>query len=167
MEELQTSFQIRQAEIDDTAVILEMIRELADYEKLSDKVMATEELLKVTLFGTNSPAEVQLVYDDEGVIAYALYYRTFSTFLGLPGLYLEDLYVREAARSRGIGEALLRRLAQRTLELGGGRLEWSVLNWNKPAIDFYKKMGADTLDGWTTNRVAGESLEKLATGKAS
>jgi GNAT superfamily N-acetyltransferase len=162
MKEIKSDFKIRQAEVGDVADILTLIRELALYENLLDAVVATEELLKETLFGINSPAEVQLAYAEDGILGFALYFRTFSTFLGRPGIYLEDLYVRESARGRGLGEALLRQLANRTLEIGGGRLEWAVLNWNEPAIGFYKKMGAAPLDEWTTYRVTGENLQELA-----
>ena len=162
MTEIQTDFEIRQADLEDLPVILELIKALAEYEHLSDEVVATEELLEVTLFGLNSPAEVQIAFDKKQTLGFALYFRTFSTFLGRPGIYLEDLYVRESARGKGVGKALLRRAAQRTREIGGGRLEWSVLNWNEPSIKFYQKMGASPLNEWTMFRVTGEKLEKLA-----
>jgi GNAT superfamily N-acetyltransferase len=162
MKEIKSDFKMRQAEVGDVAEILALIKELALYEHLLDEVVATEELLKETLFGINSPAEVQLAYAEDGILGFALYFRTFSTFLGRPGIYLEDLYVLESARGRGVGEALLRQLAHRTLEIGGGRLEWAVLNWNEPAIGFYQKMGAAALDEWTTYRVTGENLQELA-----
>ena len=162
MTEIQTDFEIRQADLEDLPVILELIKALAEYEHLSGEVVATEELLEVTLFGLNSPAEVQIAFDKKQTLGFALYFRTFSTFLGRPGIYLEDLYVRESARGKGVGKALLRRIAQRTNEIGGGRLEWSVLNWNEPSIKFYQKMGASPLNEWTMFRVTGEKLEKLA-----
>ena len=162
MTEIQTDFEIRQADLEDLPVILELIKALAEYEHLSGEVVATEELLEVTLFGLNSPAEVQIAFDKKQTLGFALYFRTFSTFLGRPGIYLEDLYVRESARGKGVGKALLRRTAQRTMEIGGGRLEWSVLNWNEPSIKFYQKMGASPLNEWTMFRVTGEKLEKLA-----
>ena len=162
MTEIQTDFEIRQADLEDLPVILELIKALAEYEHLSGEVVATEELLEVTLFGLNSPAEVQIAFDKKQTLGFALYFRTFSTFLGRPGIYLEDLYVRESARGKGIGKALLRRTAQRAREIGGGRLEWSVLNWNEPSIKFYQKMGASPLNKWTMFRVTGEKLEKLA-----
>ena len=162
MKEIKTDFEIRQAEEEDVPEILELIKALADFENLSGEVVATEELLKITLFGINSPAEVQIAYDKNKTLGFALYFCTFSTFLGRPGIYLEDLYVRESARGKGVGEALLRRLAQRTREIGGGRLEWAVLNWNEPAIGFYQKMGAAPLDEWTTYRVTGKNLQELA-----
>ena len=162
MTEIKTDFEIRQAKEEDVPEILELIKALAEFENLSDEVVATEELLKKTLFSINSPAEVQIAYDKNKTLGFALYFRTFSTFLGRPGIYLEDLYVRESARGKGVGEALLRQLAQRTREIGGGRLEWAVLNWNEPAIGFYQKMGAAPLEEWTTYRVTGKNLQELA-----
>ena len=162
MTEIQTDFEIRKADLEDLPVILELIKALAEYEHLSGEVVATEELLEVTLFGLNSPAEVQIAFDKKQTLGFALYFRTVSTFLGRPGIYLEDLYVRESARGKGVGKALLRRIAQRTREIGGGRLEWSVLNWNEPSIKFYQKMGASPLNEWTMFRMTGEELEKLA-----
>ena len=162
MTEIKTDFEIRQAEEDDVPEILVLIKALAEYEHLADEVVATEELLKITLFGINSPAEVQIAYNKNQTLGFALYFRTFSTFLGRPGIYLEDLYVRESVRGKGVGEALLRRTAQRAREIDGGRLEWSVLNWNEPAIKFYKRMGASPLDEWTMFRVTGNKLKELA-----
>ena len=162
MTEIKTDFEIRQAEEDDVPEILVLIKALAEYEHLDDEVVATEELLKITLFGINSPAEVQIAYNKNQTLGFALYFRTFSTFLGRPGIYLEDLYVRESVRGKGVGEALLRRTAKRAREIGGGRLEWSVLNWNEPAINFYQKMGASSLDEWTMFRVTGNKLKELA-----
>ena len=161
MDSVNKIYNIRLAVPDDVPEIFVLIRELADYERLLDQVIATEELLEETLFGENSNVEVLLAYDENHILGFALYFRTFSTFLGRPGIYLEDLFVREFARGKGIGEALLRRIARRNLEMGGGRLEWSVLNWNQPAISFYKKMGALPLDEWTTFRLTGEKLKKL------
>ena len=161
MDSVNKIYNIRLAVLDDVPEIFVLIRELADYERLLDQVIATEELLEETLFGENSNVEVLLAYDENHILGFALYFRTFSTFLGRPGIYLEDLFVREFARGKGIGEALLRRIARRNLEMGGGRLEWSVLNWNQPAISFYKKMGALPLDEWTTFRLTGEKLKKL------
>ena len=162
MTEIKTDFEIRQAEEDDVPEILVLIKALAEYEHLADEVVVTEELLKITLFGINSPAEVQIAYNKNQTLGFALYFRTFSTFLGRPGIYLEDLYVRESVRGKGVGEALLRRTAKRAREIGGGRLEWSVLNWNEPAINFYQKMGASSLDEWTMFRVTGNKLKELA-----
>ena len=161
MDAVNENYKIRPAELDDVPEIFVLIKELADYERLLDQVIATEELLEETLFGENSNVEVLLAYDENHILGFALYFRTFSTFLGRPGIYLEDLFVREFARGKGIGEALLRRLAKYALEMEGGRLEWAVLDWNEPAISFYKKMGAVPLDEWTTFRLTGEKLKKL------
>ena len=161
MDSVNENFNIRLAGVDDVSEIFVLIKELADYERLLDQVIATEDLLEESLFGENSNVEVLLACDDNQILGFALYFRTFSTFLGRPGIYLEDLFVREFARGRGIGESLLRRIAKNTLEMGGGRLEWSVLDWNKTAISFYKKMGAVPLDEWTTFRLTGEKLKKL------
>ena len=162
MDAVNKNFKIRPAELDDVPEIFVLIKELADYERLLDEVVATEELLVETLFGENSNAEVLLAYNTKQILGFALYFHTFSTFLGRPGIYLEDLFVREFARGKGIGEALLRRLARCVLEMDGGRLEWAVLDWNEPAISFYKKMGAVPLNEWTTYRVTGEKFKELA-----
>ena len=162
MDSVNENYNIRLAGVDDLSEIFVLIKELADYERLLDHVIATEELLEETLFGENSNVEVLLACDENQILGFALYFRTFSTFLGRPGIYLEDLFVREFARGKGIGEALLRRIARSTLEMGGGRLEWSVLDWNQSAISFYKKMGAVPLNEWTTFRVTGEKLKELA-----
>ena len=156
------NYKIRPAELDDVPEIFVLIKELADYERLLDEVVVTEELLEETLFGENSNVKVLLAYKENQVLGFALYFHTYSTFLGRPGIYLEDLFVREFARGKGIGEALLRRIARCALEMGGGRLEWSVLDWNEPAISFYKKMGAVPLDEWTTFRVTEKKLKELA-----
>ena len=161
MDAVNKNYKIRPAELDDVSEIFVLIKELADYERLLDHVIATEELLEETLFGENSNVEVLLAQNVNQVLGFALYFHTFSTFLGRPGIYLEDLFVREFARGKGIGEVLLRRIARCALEMGGGRLEWSVLDWNEPAISFYKKMGAVPLDEWTTFRLTGEKLKKL------
>ena len=161
MDAVNENYIIRSAEREDVPEIFILIKELANYERLLDEVVATEELLEETLFGENSNVEILLAYDENQVLGFALYFYTYSTFLGRPGIYLEDLFVREFARGKGIGEALLRRIARRALEMGGGRLEWSVLDWNEPAISFYKKMGAIPLNEWTTFRVTGEKLKKL------
>ena len=161
MDSVNENYNIRLAGVDDLSEIFVLIKELADYERLLNDVVATEKLLEETLFGDNSNVEILLAYNENQVLGFALYFHTYSTFLGRKGIYLEDLYVREFARGKGIGEALLRRIARSTLEMGGGRLEWSVLDWNQPAISFYKKMGAVPLDEWTTFRLTGEKLKKL------
>ena len=139
MDSVNENYNIRLAGLDDVSEIFVLIKELADYERLLDQVIATEELLEETLFGENSNVEVLLACEENQILGVALYFSTFSTFLGRPGIYLEDLFVREFARGRGIGESLLRRIAKSTLEMGGGRLEWSVLDWNQPAISFIRK----------------------------
>ena len=162
MEAVNKNYYIRSAELDDVHEILVLIKELADYERLLDEVVATEEQLVETLFGENSNVEVLLAFNENHVLGFALYFHTYSTFLGRSGIYLEDLFVREFARGKGIGQALLQRIAKCVMEMGGGRLEWSVLDWNESAISFYKKIGAVPLDGWTTFRLNRETLEKLA-----
>jgi len=157
-----SEFKIRKATVKDVSEILKLIKELADYENLLDEVVTSEEQLKETLFGIKSTAEVILAVDKKRVLGFALYFFSFSTFLGCPGMYLEDLFVRENERGSGIGKALLSNMARRVLEVGGGRLDWSVLNWNKKAIDFYKKMGAESLKEWTMYRLTGEKLNDLA-----
>lgn len=145
----------------DVPIILEMIRALADYEKLAHEVEASEELLRATLFGKQPAAEVSLAYVGDMCAGFAVYFPTYSTFLARPGMYLEDLYVKPEHRGHGIGFALLRHLAALCRERGYGRLEWSVLNWNEPSIQFYKRLGAVPLDEWTRYRLAGDSLRAL------
>ena len=162
MDTLHKKYKIRPAELNDVSEIFVLIKELADYERLLNEVVVTEELLEEALFGDNSNVKVIIANNENQVLGFALYFHTYSTFLGRPGIYLEDLFVREFARGKGIGEALLRRLAKCTLEMEGGRLEWAVLDWNEPAINFYMKMGAVPLNEWTTFRVTGEKLKELA-----
>jgi GNAT superfamily N-acetyltransferase len=145
----------------DVPMILELIRALAEYEKLAHLVTATEQRLRETLFGVKPAAEVLLAHWDEEYAGFALFFPTYSTFLAQPGLYLEDLYVKPHLRGMGIGLALLKQLERIAVERGCGRLEWSVLNWNQPAIDFYKKLGAVPLDEWTQYRLTTEALETL------
>jgi len=158
----KNNLEIRRATKNDVSCILGLIKELADYENLLEEVVATEELLNETLFGINSPAEVNLAFDKKEIVGFALYFQTFSTFLGSPGIYLEDLFVRENFRGRGFGLALLSSVALRAKEIGGGRLEWSVLNWNKQAIGFYKNVGAFPMNDWTMYRLTGEKINDLA-----
>jgi GNAT superfamily N-acetyltransferase len=146
----------------DTPVVLEMIRGLAEYEKLSHIVTATEEQIRQTLFGPKPAAEVLLAEWNSEWAGFALFFPVYSTFLAQPGLYLEDLYVKPHARGKGLGLALLKELAKIAVARGCGRLEWAVLDWNEPSIDFYKKLGAAPMDEWTTWRLTGEALEKLA-----
>lgn len=151
----------RAAEEKDCGLILSFIRRLADYERMSDEVVATEELLSEWLFRKHS-AEVLFVCEDGKEVGFALFFHNFSTFVGRAGLYLEDLYVLPEYRGKGFGKALLRRLAAIAVERGCGRMEWVCLDWNQPSIDFYRSLGAAPQDEWTIYRVAGESLEKLA-----
>jgi GNAT superfamily N-acetyltransferase len=157
-----SEIQIRRATPLDVPIILTFIRELATYEKLAHEVVATDDDMHVALFGERPVIEAVIATKDDEPVGYALFFPTFSTFLGKPGLYLEDLYVRPAARGLGIGRKLLEHLARITVQRGWGRFEWSVLDWNEPSIAFYKKMGATPMDEWTIFRVAGEALEKLA-----
>src|SRR5580693_8138161 len=146
----------------DLPVILEMIRALAEYEKLTHLVTATEERLRETLFGSKPAAEVRLAYWERECAGFAVFFATYSTFLAQPGLYLEDLYVKPHLRGKGIGLALLKQLARIATERGCGRVEWGVLDWNQPSIEFYKKLGAVPMDEWTKYRLTGEALERLA-----
>jgi GNAT superfamily N-acetyltransferase len=146
----------------DIPVILAMIRGLAEYEKLGHLVKATETQLRHTLFGSQPAAEVLLGYYAGECAGFALFFPNYSTFLAQPGIYLEDLFVVPHLRGKGIGVALLARLASIALERGCGRLEWEVLDWNEPSIQFYKKLGAAPMDQWTKYRLTGEALEKLA-----
>lgn len=146
----------------DVAIILRFIQGLADYEKLSHQVEATEDLLRETLFGARRVAEVLIAYLGNEPAGFALFFHNFSTFLGRPGIYLEDLFVEPAHRGKGIGKALLIEIAKIAKERRCGRLEWSVLDWNQPAIDFYRGLGAIPLNDWTMFRVTGEVLDRLA-----
>jgi GNAT superfamily N-acetyltransferase len=151
---LEIHFKIKESEVYDVLLIQQLITELAEYEKLLPQMVATPELLQRNLFGSNPVAHVFLAYENDMPIGFALYFYNFSTFVGKPGIYLEDLYVKEPYRGKGYGKALLERLIQKAKEQDCGRVEWSVLNWNKPAIDFYLKMGAQPMDEWTTFRVS-------------
>jgi GNAT superfamily N-acetyltransferase len=153
---------ISEATEQDVPVILTMIRALAEYEKLSDQVAATEEKLRRTLFGDSPGAEVLLAYIGDECAGMALFFPTYSTFLAQPGIYLEDLYVRPHLRGMGAGYALLRQLAQLAAERGCGRVEWEVLDWNEPSIRFYQAIGATPMDEWTRYRLTGEALQRLA-----
>ena len=157
-----TALTLRIAEAADTPLILQLVRELAEYEKLAHEVVATEELLRENLFGARRGAEALLAYEGEACVGLALFFHNFSTFLGRPGLYLEDLFVRPAFRGKGYGKALMVHLARIALERGCGRFEWWVLDWNKPSIDFYRSLGAVGMEEWTVQRVSGEALTALA-----
>jgi len=152
---------IRPAHEGDVPLILALVRELADYERLLDTVFATEEKLRTTLFGTRPAAEVLIATVDDKPAGFALFFQNYSTFLAQPGLYLEDLFVRPDVRGCGIGRALLTRLAAIAIERNYGRMEWSVLDWNEPAIKFYESLGAKRLDDWRTFRLTGAELAKM------
>ncbi|HEX8138649.1 MAG TPA: GNAT family N-acetyltransferase [Pyrinomonadaceae bacterium] len=156
------NLRIERAEERDVGLILSFIKELAEYERLSHEVVATEELLRASLFGARPVAEVLIARVSDEAVGFALFFHNFSTFLGRPGIYLEDLYVQPHARGKGVGRALLGRLAQVALERGCGRLEWAVLDWNEPAIRFYRNLGAVAMDEWTVFRATGQALERLA-----
>jgi GNAT superfamily N-acetyltransferase len=158
---------IRQATGEDVPLILSLIKELADYEKLSHEVTATENSLRESLFGPRPYAEVLLAFLEGEPVGYAIFFHNYSTFLGRQGMYVEDLYVRPLLRARGIGKAMLQRVAQLALERGCGRLEWSVLDWNQPAIDFYKTIGAAPMDDWTIYRLVGKGLDSFSRGLLS
>lgn len=162
IDETMSQIEIRPAEVQDVGVIFELIQALAEYEKLLPQVTATEERLRATLFGERRAAEVLLAYANEECVGFALFFHNYSTFLGRPGLYLEDLFVRESMRGQGVGLALFKRLARLAQERCCGRLEWEVLDWNEPSIRFYKKLGALPLDDWTKYRLSGEALTELA-----
>ncbi len=155
---------IRSASIDDVPVILQFIRELAEYEKLTHACVATEAELAATLFGARPYAEVLIGEWDGEAVGFSLFFHNYSTFLAQPGIYLEDLFVRPAARGRGIGRALLTRIAELAVERNCGRVEWSVLDWNAPAIGFYRKLGAVPMEEWTTFRLTGDALRVLGGG---
>ena len=146
---------------EDTGLILSFIRELADYEKMLDQVVATEELLREQLFDKHG-AEVLFALADGQEVGFALFFHNFSTFLGRRGLYLEDLFVKPAFRGQGYGKALLKKLARIAVERGCGRLEWACLDWNQPSIDFYLSMGAQPMNDWTVYRLTGDSLNRMA-----
>ena len=158
------TFTLRPAELRDLAALVELIRELAEFEQLLHMVQATPEKLLPHLFGDKPVAEAWVAEVDSEVVAFALFFTNFSTFLSQPGLYLEDLYVQPSHRSLGLGRALLTRLAQLAVERGCGRFEWSVLDWNESAIRFYQKMGASVMPDWRICRVSGDALAALGSG---
>ena len=146
----------------DVPVILALIKGLAEYEKLSAEVTATEERLRATLFGRDKAAEVLLAWDGDTPVGFAVYFQSYSTFLGRPGIYLEDLFVLPERRGQGHGRRLLAEVARVAVKRNCGRLEWSVLDWNDPALRFYRSLGAKAMDEWTIYRVTGDALRKLA-----
>jgi GNAT superfamily N-acetyltransferase len=157
-----STVRIRSAAPADVAVILKMIKDLADYEKLADQVVADEAQLEESLFGARPAAEVLLAFAGDEPVGFAVYFHTFSTFLARHGIYLEDLFVVPPWRAKGVGKQLLARVAEIAVERGCGRMEWSVLDWNEPAIGFYKKLGARPMDEWTVFRLTGQTLKDAA-----
>ena len=151
----------RYAERKDTALILQFIRDLAEYEHMEDQVIATPELLDEWLFDRKK-AEVLFVLEGDAEVGFALFFHNFSTFLGRSGIYLEDLYVKPSHRGKGYGKGLLQKLAQIAMERDCGRLEWACLNWNQPSIDFYLSLGAQPMKDWTVYRLAGDTLWRMA-----
>ncbi len=157
---------IRPATVEDVALVAQLIRELAEYERLADAAVATEADLREQLFGERPAAEVLVAEADGEPAGFALFFHTFSTFLGKRGLYLEDLFVRPAFRGLGLGRHLMAALARIAVQRGCGRFEWSVLDWNEPAIGFYRALGASAMDEWTVQRLQGEALRALASRDA-
>jgi len=162
LENAMPNFLIREATEQDIPLIRTFIQRLAEYEKLSHEAIMTEEALRESLFGPRPYAEVLLGYEDDHPVAFAVFFHNFSTFLGRPGLYLEDLFVIPEMRGRGYGRAMLVELAKIARDRKCGRFEWSVLDWNEPAIGFYKKLGAVPMDEWTVFRMTGDRIERLA-----
>ena len=158
-------FKIKQAQRDDCPLILDFIKLLAKYEKLEHEVTANEKQLEETIFDAKSTIEVFFGYEKETPVGFMLFFQNYSTFLAKPGIYLEDLFVKEEYRGKGYGKKMLQFLANLAVERDYGRLEWAVLDWNKPAIDFYKNIDAKLMNSWTINRLAGSSLENLAQNK--
>ncbi|MGH8280594.1 MAG: GNAT family N-acetyltransferase [Gammaproteobacteria bacterium] len=156
------NFHIRHAKQDDAALILDFIRELAEYEKLIHEVVATKKDIETNLFSAKPKAECIIAEYNEQPVGFALFFHNFSTFLGRPGLYLEDLYVKPEFRGKGFGRKMLVWLAKLAVQRDCGRFEWAVLDWNTPAIRFYESLGAKIIDEWKINRVTGEALAKLA-----
>ena len=157
-----TDFQIRPAQVDDVPVILELIRDLATYERAPEEVTATEQQLVDVLFCERPAAEVLLAFEEQSPVGFAVFFYNFSTWLGRPGLYLEDLFVKPEKRGKGYGRALLVELAKIARDRGCGRMEWAVLDWNEPAIKFYHTLGARPMDEWTVFRLTRDGIEKLA-----
>ena len=158
---MDSKLTFRNAERKDTALILRFIKELADYEKMLDEVVADEDTLETWIFDKQK-AEVIFALEDGEEVGFALFFHNFSTFLGRAGIYLEDLYVKPEYRGKGYGKAILKKLASIAVERGCGRLEWWCLDWNKPSIDFYLSLGAEPMSDWTVYRITGDTLKQLA-----
>lgn len=159
---MENSFSIRPARIGDEIHVVRLIRELADYEKLLHECVVSEEQIGHALFSENPKVFSEIVECNGSVVGFCLYFFNFSTFLGRPGIYLEDLYVQPEYRNLGIGKSLMRTLARKAVQEGCGRFEWSVLDWNEPSIAFYRKIGAIGMEEWTVQRLEGEALVKLS-----
>jgi GNAT superfamily N-acetyltransferase len=158
----RTNLEIRPARVADVPIILQLIRDLATYERAPQEVTATEEQLRDVLFGEKPAAEVRLAFEGAEPIGFAVFFHNFSTWLGRAGVYLEDLFVKPEHRGKGYGRALLVDLAKIARERGCGRMEWAVLDWNEPAIEFYKKLGAKPMDEWTVFRLTRDGIAQLA-----
>lgn len=158
----ERNFEIRDADFADIPIIMQLIRDLATYERAPNDVIATEEDLREVLFGAEPAAKVVIGFEDTAPVGFAVYFFNFSTWLGRPGLYLEDLFVKPEMRGRGYGRALLVHLAKIARDHNCGRMEWAVLTWNDPAIEFYKKLGAMPLDSWRIFRLTKDEIGKLA-----
>jgi GNAT superfamily N-acetyltransferase len=163
----QSNFKIRSACLADAPIILQLIRALATYERAPNEVTATEEQLVDVLFGKKPAAEVLLAFERDMPVGFAVFFYNFSTWLGRPGLYLEDLFVKPEKRGKGYGRELLVHLAKIAIERGCGRMEWAVLNWNDPAIQFYRKLGARPLDEWTVFRLTRDGIARLAQSEST
>jgi GNAT superfamily N-acetyltransferase len=162
---IQTDLAIRAARVEDVPIILQLIRDLATYERAPNEVTATEEQLVDVLFGEKPAAEVLLAFENETPVGFAVFFYNFSTWLGRPGLYLEDLFVKPEKRGKGYGHALLVDLAKIARDRGCGRMEWAVLDWNDPAIQFYHKLGAKPMNEWTVFRLTRDGIARLANSK--
>jgi GNAT superfamily N-acetyltransferase len=156
------TLRIEDATPSDIQSIVRLVRQLAEYEKLAGEMIATEDDFERALFGADRGARALIAFLDNIPVGFALYFHTFSTFLGKPGIYLEDIFVESEYRGKGIGSGLLKRIARIAREENCGRVEWSVLNWNQPSIDFYHRLGAVTMEEWRIFRLTGEALEALA-----
>ena len=159
---MKTEVRIQAVREQDVPLLLRLIKALADYEQLSGEVVASETLIRDALFGPTPSAEAAIAYAGDDAVGFAVWFYNFSTFVGRPGLYLEDLFVLPEWRGRGIGRALMGHLARLAVARGCGRMEWAVLDWNEPAIGFYRSIGAQAMDGWTVYRLTGDALTRAA-----